>query len=108
MNGYGTDEGFAAWALANGHTVPAALTPAVARLRGSNYIDATYGQRFSGVPTGGVEQERAWPRTGASAYGNPIADTAVPGAVVNASYEAALLELKSPGSLSVIVTPGRR
>lgn len=103
MAGYGTNEGFTAYATAAGYTVPAGDIGA-ARQRGSTYIDGTYGMRFSGVPTGGAEQERAWPRTGATAYGSTLASDVIPVRVVNASYEAALLELQAPGSLSAVVS----
>lgn len=109
MAGYGTDEDFTSWLAANGYTLPAnAPAPAVLRLRGSQYIDATYGARFRGAPTEGIEQARAWPRTGATAYGNPIAPDAVPGAVEKAAYHAAYAEALSPGSLSVIVTAAKQ
>jgi hypothetical protein len=73
MAGYGTDAGFTAWASENGYTLPAeAPSVEVLRNRGAGYIDGVYGARFSGIPTGGFEQERAWPRTGAYAYGQPI------------------------------------
>lgn len=102
MAGYGTDEGFAAWAAAAGHTVPAG-TVAAARQRGSTYIDGAYGPRFAGTPTAGVDQEREWPRTGATdRFGTVLASTFIPQRVVHASYEAALQELREPGSLSVV------
>jgi len=102
MAGYGTDDGFTAYATAAGYTVPSGDVTA-ARQRGSVYIDGAYGLRFPGVPTGGADQERAWPRTGAVDYwGNSIGSSYVPAAVINASNEAALLALQSPGSLSVV------
>lgn len=101
MAGYGDDTAFAAWLAANGYTLPAgSASAAVLRNRGSIYIDATYGQRFSGAPTGGFAQERAWPRTGATAYGTDIGTSVIPNAVVQASYAAAWQEASSPGSLS--------
>lgn len=107
MAGYGTDEGFTTWASELGHAVPAG-TISAARQRGSLFVDGTYGPRFSGTPTGGAEQEREWPRTGAvDRYGNAIDPATVPTRVVNASYEAALRELQSPGSLAPDVTPGK-
>lgn len=103
MAGYGTDEGFTAWLTANGYTLPVtAPSKAVLREKGSAYIDGTYGPRFSGVPTGGFEQERAWPRTGAYAYGQEIGPGVVPDAVVNAAYAAAWQEANEPGSLSAV------
>jgi hypothetical protein len=103
MAGYGDDDGFTAYMTANGYTVPEGNIPA-ARQRGSAYIDATYGARFTGMPTGGVEQERAWPRTGATAFGTALASDIIPVRVVNASYEAALIEMREPGSLSAIIS----
>lgn len=107
MSGYGDDAGFQDWLDANGYTLPDnPPSLEVLRERGSNYIDGTYGDRFSGVPTGGFAQERAWPRTGACAYGQSIGDDVIPDAVVKASYVAALADAKAPGSLSVTYTPG--
>jgi len=109
MAGYGDDTAFQDWLTANGYSLPDGAPPAaVLRLRGSQYIDATYGARFSGTPTEGIEQARAWPRTGATAYGNPIAPDAVPGAVEKAAYHAAYAEALSPGSLSVIAIGSER
>lgn len=103
MAGYGTDEGFNAWLTENGYALPeGAPAPAVLRQRGATFIDAVYGARFVGEPTGGAVQERAWPRTGAYAYGAPIAVDAIPDAVVKASYHAGLASASwTGGSLSV-------
>ncbi|GGF24368.1 hypothetical protein GCM10011321_14690 [Youhaiella tibetensis] len=106
MAGYGDDAGFNAWVSANGYTLPeSAPAAAVLRERGSAYIDGAYGMRFAGAPTGGFEQERAWPRTGASAYGQAIGDAVVPSLVVAASYVAAWQEASTPGSLSAFGSP---
>ncbi|MHC2797183.1 hypothetical protein ACVINZ_006195 [Mesorhizobium jarvisii] len=107
MTGYGDDAGFTAYAAAAGFAVPAG-TISVARQRGSAYIDGTYGMRFSGQPTGGISQEREWPRTGATAYGSTLASDLIPQRVIEASYEAAYLELKKPGSLSISFDPSRK
>jgi hypothetical protein len=102
MAGYGTDEGFEAWLEANGYALTAGAPEVVVlREKGSVFIDGSYGPRFSGVPTSGFEQERAWPRTGATAYGQEIGASVIPSAVVNASYAAAWQEASQPGSLSV-------
>ena len=104
MAGYGDDTKFNAWLGLNGYSLPAgAPAPAILRQRGSAYIDATYGARFIGQPTGGYEQERAWPRTGAYPIGAvlPIPDNVIPIAVEQASYEAAYYEAVNPGSLVV-------
>ncbi|MGX9120329.1 DnaT-like ssDNA-binding protein [Mesorhizobium sp. BHbsci] len=107
MAGYGDDAGFTAYAAAAGYTVPVG-TISAARQRGSAYIDGTYGMRFPGVPTGGLAQERAWPRTGATVYGATLASDLIPQRVIDASYEAAYLELNNPGSLSVTFDPARK
>jgi hypothetical protein len=102
MAGYGSDEAFSAWLAASGYTLPeGSPSAAVLRQRGSTYIDATYGMRFPGTPTGGAAQERAWPRTGATdRWGNALDPNTVPTRVVEASFEAAWVEASSPGSLS--------
>lgn len=112
MAGYGTDEKFNTWLAANGYTLPSGgLAPAILRQRGSNYIDSVYGPRSSGQPTGGVSQERQWPRTGAVYQflngATAIDPTVVPVPVEEASYFAAYADALSPGSLSVTVTPAQ-
>ena len=101
MAGYGDDTGFAAWLAENGYALPVdAPSPAVLRNRGSQYIDAVYGSRFSGR-VADFDQERAWPRTGAVANGAAIPADTVPKAVIFASYFAAMEEANNPGSLQV-------
>jgi len=108
MPGYGTDSGFADYAEANGYEVPAG-TVAAARLRGSVYLDGHYYQRFPGEPTSGVDQERSWPRKSATdRFGNAINPDAVPVRVVNSSYEAALIELRTPGFFSKTFTESEK
>lgn len=106
MAGYGDDAGFNAWLAARGYTLPVgAPTVAVLRQIGSDYIDATYGDRFSGYPTGGVTQERAWGRTNAMTTNcQAIPEGVIPLAVVNASYAAGYQQALSPGSLTVVTT----
>jgi hypothetical protein len=107
MAGYGDDSGFEAWAEKNGHTIPLGLDAAVLRLRGSEYIDGAYGDRFPGHRAGGYAQARAWPRSNAVlASGETVSDSVVPVAVINASYVAALADATAPGSLSAVYTPG--
>ncbi|MFN3836777.1 MAG: DnaT-like ssDNA-binding protein [Brevundimonas sp.] len=105
MAGYGEDNGFEAWLTDNGLALPdGSLAVAVLRQRGSSYIDGLYGAKFSGVPTAGLAQDRAWPRSGACAFGQAIPDSVVPVAVVHASYAAAYQEAIKPGSLAVSAT----
>ena len=72
--------------------------------RGASVIDR-YEPHFSGVRSGGFEQDHAWGRDGATTYyGQAIPNGVVPVAVANASFEAAWLEFGKPGILSPVVT----
>lgn len=103
MASYGTTDGFTAWLTAQGHTLPGtAPTAAVLLQRASEYVDATYGDRFAGYPAD-WSQERAWPRTGAWAYGQTLPADVVPAAVVASTYHAAWAEANGT-SLSVTFT----
>ncbi len=106
MAGYGSDERFAQWMADNGYSTASDgdLTVAQLRQRGSAYIDALYEPKLPGVRAGGLAQERAWPRTGACAYGQTIGADIIPLAVEHASYHAALHESVNPGSLAVATT----
>lgn len=109
MAGYGTDEAFTVWLAENGYALPDdAPLPAILRQRGSVYVDGLYGIRFAGEKTGGWEQERAWPRTGAYAGGSSIPEDVIPKPVIHASYEAALQEARDPESLSLIGSAAER
>lgn len=100
MAGYGTDDQFQAWLTDNGYVLPdGAPVPAVLRQRGSQYIDAVYGDRFVGN-LASFDQERAWPRIGASLRGASIPSDATPIAVIYASFFAAFEDANNPGSLS--------
>lgn len=100
MAGYGTDDQLETWLADNGYTLPDdAPAPAVLRQRGSQYIDAVYGDRFIGNMVT-FDQERAWPRTGAAMRGVSIPSDAIPLAVVHASFFAAFEDAGNPGSLS--------
>lgn len=110
MAGYGDDSAFTAWLTGQGLTLPVGAPSAAAlRQRGSDYIDATYGPMlYCSAPTGGLDQERAWPRTGHVVKGQAVADDVVPAAWVRASYRAAWLEASSPGWASGSVDPTKR
>jgi hypothetical protein len=107
MAGYGDKDAAQAYWTAAGYVVPNGATDAqitAALQRGSLVIDR-YEHKFPGRRTGGFQQERVWPRTGASTYyGEAIPEANIPAAIINASYEAAFLELTNPGSLSPVVT----
>jgi len=108
MAGYGSDNALKAYWDAAGYTYAADAPFAALRQRGSAYIDGTYGLRFPGQPTGGIAQEREWPRTGATAYGAALASGLIPERVEQASYEAAYIELKKPGSLTISFDPAKK
>ena len=105
MAGYGSDLEFTAWLADNGNVLPdTAPASAVLRQRGSDYLDAAYGPRLMcSSPTGGLDQERAWPRTGHPG----IAPDAIPAAWVRASYRAAWLEAVTPGWATSSRDPSR-
>lgn len=105
MAGYGDDTSYGTWLTENGLPAPAdGVAVAVLRQRGSTYLDGLYGPKFSGQPTDGFAQDRAWPRVGAEAHCQPIPSDLVPLAIVHASYFAAHQEQTQPGSLSVAAT----
>jgi hypothetical protein len=105
MAGYGSDDGYATWLADNGYPAHSgALTVAQLRQRGSDYVDGLYEGRFPGYRTGGIDQERAWPRTGARVHCQAVDPAVIPAAVVKASYVAALYEQANPGGLAVAVT----
>lgn len=110
MAGYGSDAAFAAWLTANGYTLPVgAPTAAVLRQRGSAYLDGTYGPRLAcSAPTGGIDQDRAWPRTGHFVGGVEIGPDVIPVKWVEASYRAAYLVATVPGFGSSTVNPMQR
>ena len=105
MAGYGTDGEFATWMADNGLTLPVGILPSVARNRGSAYLDGAYGSRLTcSYPTGGVDQERAFPRTGLPF----VPSDAIPRAWINASFRAAYLIASDPTSLSSTISPNAR
>lgn len=105
MAGYGTDLDFTDWLDSRGMTLPpGAPAPAVLRQLGSDYVDAAYEWKLScSARTGGLDQERAWPRTGHPG----IASDVIPRGWVLASYTAAYLEATQPGWTSGGSDPGR-
>lgn len=85
--------------------------------RASSYVDAlgmrmcgtSWQSAYPGVKTGGRAQTLAWPRTGAyDVDGTAIPPDAVPWEVEHATYEAALRELATPGSLSPDFVPSQQ
>ena len=77
-----------------------------ARLRASQWLDGAYAHRWPGRRVSGRSQLRDWPReNGFDAGGFEIPDDTIPPEVLMATYEAALREAVTPGSLSPDFTP---
>jgi len=98
----------ASYAAARGLTFPTSPeAPAEQALRrATTWLDAAYRASFPGARTNGRSQPLQWPRT--EAYdrdGEEIASDEIPVEIINATIEAAVRELASPGSLSPDVTP---
>lgn len=95
---YGDDTKFEAWLAANGFTVPdGSPSSAQLRQRGSAYVNA---RSYPGSPTEGFAQADAWPRTGATAFGQAIPSDVIPVAIEHASYAAGYFEAMNPGALT--------
>lgn len=110
MAAYGTDDGFTDWLAENGYVLPSGAPSAnVLRTRGSTYVDG-YEAFWTGYRTGGVMQDRAWPRTGATLNCTiSVPADVIPPAVITATYRAAWLEGATPGVLAgSSATPGAR
>lgn len=109
MQIYGTVAGADAYALSIGNTAWGLLSTDAknaALVRGSLYVDS-YNRRyldgdfkcwwqFIGGKTGGWAQEREWPRSGIEG----LPDSVIPVQMEYATYEAAIREGTSPGSLN--------
>lgn len=108
MSAYGTDAGFTAYATARGEASVGAASEAdrdAARLRASEFIDGKFGHRFPGWRADGRDQVREWPRSfAADREGWPIDVDEIPDEIERATYEAAVRELATPGSLTPDVT----
>lgn len=110
MSGYGTNDGFDAWLSANGLAVPSGgPSKDVLRIRGAAYVDGLYGPRLGcSAPTGGIDQERSWPRTGHFANGVAIDPDVIPVKWVQASYRAGYLVATLKGFGSATLDPSKR
>lgn len=109
MANYGTVAGFKAYVDARGGSYAgksdAEITAAL--VRATTYIDATYRASFLGYKTDRRDQELEWPRTNAwDAAGEELATDEVPVEIENATYEGAIRELATPGSLDPDVKAG--
>lgn len=107
---YGTFAGFVAYHEARGRDVDDYSETQVngALVVATFALDGRYRSQFPGERTGGRSQENEWPRTGAYDYeGDTIATDETPDEVVNATYEFALQELQTAGSLNATYTPSK-
>lgn len=89
---YGTVAEFEAYLSTMG--LPAPSDPALAApflAQATAYINAVYGPKFCGSPTGGFEQIDAFPRTGVVVYGQEVPPDVIPLAIKRASFRAAHL-----------------
>jgi hypothetical protein len=77
--------------------------------RATQWLDGMFRSRFPGARLNGRDQVLEWPRSGAyDQSGELIASNAVPIEIKNATAEAALREIASPGSLNPDYTPSQR
>lgn len=71
---------------------------AAALLVASGYLDAAFRSQFAGLKHGGRSQIAEWPRDGVQdIYGYAVPNDVPPREVINATYEAALRHLQTPG-----------
>lgn len=84
----------------DGPSTAAAIAAAeAAARRATAAIDGSYGARFIGEPAS-AQQALEWPRKDAWYRGEELPDDTIPQKVVEAVAEAAIRELKKPGSMS--------
>lgn len=114
MSAYGSAAGASSYHAERGNSEWAAATldqQDQARLRASEYIDNNWRMLFQGYKTGGRVQEREWPREDVlvrnGAQQVELDGDTVPVEIENATYEAALRELKNPGYFNPDVIPGK-
>lgn len=98
---YHLDRANAAWAAA----VPADKEAAL--IRATQWLDGRYGDQWPGIRWKLRAQALDWPRVEAYDRDGTVVDyQTIPPEVVDATCEAALRELATPGVLSPDVTPG--
>lgn len=90
-----TGMGNAAWAASTDPLREPALR------RATIWVDSTYRSRWPGYRTNGRTQALDWPRVGVTdTEGYAVDSATIPAEIVNATCEAALRELVTPGSLA--------
>jgi len=109
MDSYGTNQGFTDYHTARGRDVSAYDDGDItaARLVASEWLDGLYAMRWPGLKTVHT-QDRDWPRQGViDREGYAVSSVTVPVQIENATYEVALRQLQSPGSLTTDFTPNK-
>lgn len=107
---YGTFANFVTYHTNRGTDVSAYAEAAVdaALIVGSSALDNRYRSYFEGKKAGGRAQVDEWPRTGAyDINGDAIPSDEIPREVENATYELALIQLRTPGALAINYTPSQ-
>jgi hypothetical protein len=108
---YGTAGGFRIYHTARGRNIGAYDDDSeieAALLVASERNDAKYRASFSGTKVGYRSQIRDFPRVGGfDVFGYSIPSDTIPTEMINATYEAALRQLVTPGSLSLDWTPSK-
>lgn len=114
---YGNAAGYKAYWLERGNDQSAVLDATInaALLVASTWIDGIYGDSFVGHKTGGFTQADQWPRIGATVSdGNhkwknyyTFPDNVIPDQVEHATYEAAMRQITTPGSLQPDYKPNK-
>lgn len=110
VDNYGTVEGYKTYCFERNslYTHEPDDKILAALLVASEWIDSTYRSLFSGFKIGQREQVREWPRNGAiDIYGYGVSPESIPAEVQNATYEAAIRQMATPGSLSADYTPSK-
>lgn len=105
---YGTVTDFKSYHAARNHDIAPMADDEIesALLVASEWLDARFRTRFSGLKIGGREQFREWPRVNAvDRYRNEL--IGIPREIEHATYEAAAIEGAAPGALSINYTPGK-
>lgn len=93
-------------AMGNSAWAAAALADQESAMRrGTLWLDGAYRKRWPGTRVNGRSQAREWPRDDATDLeGSTIDPLTIPQEVIYAQFEAALVELVSPGTLSPAVS----
>lgn len=113
MSHYGTVEDFEAYIEARAIEIPANTHNddiKAALLIASEWLDNVFANSFSGYKTNGFLQVREWPRATAITNTYPVyvfATDEIPERIEHATYEAAVRELNTPGSLLKDYTPNK-